>query len=74
MSLYGDVRRWWASRTINFGALLIIAGQALEFMQSREQVLLQYFGEYGPAVFTGVGVVVIVLRVVTTQPIVKPKA
>lgn len=69
MSVYGNFRRWLSSRTVNFGALLIIAGQSLEFLQSREAVLVQYFGEYGPAAFTGVGIVVIALRVVTTTPL-----
>lgn len=73
MSIYGDFRRWWASRTINFGALLILAAQALEYAQSREAVLLQYFGEYGPAVFTAVGIAVIALRLVTSKPIGRSK-
>ncbi len=72
MSLYGDFRRWWASRTINFGAVLALFGLVLEYAQSRERELLDYFGEYGPAVFTIVGVVVIVLRFATTKPIGKP--
>lgn len=69
MSLYGDFRRWWASKTINFGALVVLLGA----LQLQEGLIREVFKEHAAVILLTIGVAVIVLRCVTDKPIGKPQ-
>ncbi len=66
---YGTAKRWWHSITIWFGTLLMVAGVAVEYINTESNILAPYFGKWGGAVTVGIGVLNVVLRMRTTLPI-----
>lgn len=69
MSLKDDAKKWWASRSIWLGNLLIAAGAVVEYLNASGGMLLPYLGTYGGAVMLVIGVLNVLLRLATTKPV-----
>jgi hypothetical protein len=69
MTFSGDVKRWWNSRTIWLGNLLVVFGLVLEYVNANSAMLTPYFGKWGGAASVAIGVLTIILRRATTAPI-----
>jgi hypothetical protein len=69
MTLKEDAKRWWASKSIWFGNLLIAVGAVVEYLNASGGMLLPYLGHWGGAVMLGIGVLNVLLRLATTKPV-----
>lgn len=74
MSWKDDAKRWWRSLTIWFSGFLIALGAVVEYVNASSGLLAPYFGKWGGLVTLGIGVLNVLLRLRTAQPIAGTKA
>ncbi len=73
MTFYDDVKRWWKSRTIWLGTVLMVIGALVEYRAANEAQWRDYFGDWGGPAAIAIGVLNVLLRLRTTKAIGKPR-
>lgn len=69
MTFYDDVKRWWQSKTVWAGTLLVMLGALVEYLANNSDQWQGYFGEWGGVAAMVIGALNVLLRLRTTKGI-----